>query len=134
MTASMKKIQVLFLISISLLGGCAHHQAIPEGADQLNRLVNTLAELSEMGEACGEHMNYFGKKALQGAVCKKFKQEYYDYWPSRKALLLEVNDHKQRQELGEYSCDPCQEMLKQAEELRIFVTYYLDYMDFWYEP
>ena len=129
----MKQVLALFLICITLLGGCANHQAKPDGAEQLSRLINTLTELTNMGEACGEHMNYFGKKALQGAVCKEFKNAFYEHWPSRKALQLEIIDHKRRQDLGLYSCSQCQQMLKQAEELRTFVTYYLDYMDFWNE-
>lgn len=128
----MKKIQTLILSCITLLSSTAFANSQPEPveAGQITQLIITLAKLTDMADACGEHMNYFGKKALEGAVCKEFKQEFTDHWPSREALQLEVIGYTNRLETGQLVCERCKLMLQRVEELRITVTYYLDYMDF----
>ncbi len=126
----MKQIQALLLICVTLLSGTAHSQSESVESGQITQLIITLAKLTDMADACGEHMNYFGKKALEGAVCKEFKQEFTDHWNSREALQLEVADYAYRLEEGQYVCERCQLMLQRVEELRITVNYYLDYMDF----
>ena len=126
----MKRIQTLLLICTTLLSGATYSQSEPVELGQITQLIKTLATLTDMAEACGEHMNYFGQKALQGAVCKEFKQEFTNHWASREILELEVADYVDRLEQGQYVCERCQLMLQRVEELRITVTYYLDYMDF----
>ena len=129
----MKQYQAIALIFIALLSGTSYSQDEPaEAAEagQITQLIITLAKLTEMADACGEHMNYFGKKALEGAVCKEFKQAFTDHWQTREALQLEVADYTYQLETGQFVCDRCKLMLQRVEELRITVTYYLDYMDF----
>ena len=130
----MKQIQIfLFLVMTLTLGTVqAQPKAQATSPEQIKimELIKNLAKLTDMADACGEHMNFFGKKALEGEVCKEFKQGFYDLWPSREALQLEVADYTYRLEQGEYKCETCDVMLQRAEELRITVTYYLDYMDF----
>ncbi len=93
-------------------------------------LIKTLALLTDKADACGEHMNYFGKKALEGEVCKEFHQDFFDIWPSREALQDLVADYTLRLQQGDFQCDNCDVMLQRVEELRITITYYLDYIDF----
>lgn len=97
---------------------------------RIKELISKLATLTDMADGCGEHMNYYGKKALTGEVCKEFKQAFYAEWPSREALQQEVSDYVLRLEQGKLKCENCRVMLQRVEELRITVTYYLDYMDF----
>jgi len=129
----MKQIQAIIFICITLLSGTSYSQDEPAKAaeaEQITQLIITLAKLTDMADACGEHMNYFGKKALEGAVCKEFKQEFADHWESREALQFEVADYSYQLETGQFVCDRCKLMLQRVEELRITITYYLDYMDF----
>lgn len=125
----MKQLQTLFFITITLFSATTHAQNGTEKAEILD-LIKNLARLTDMADACGEHMNYFGKKALAGAVCREFDQSYHALWPSRAALQEVVTDYTIRLQRGEYVCDTCEVMLQRVEELRITVTYYLDYMDF----
>ncbi len=126
----MKTIRIFFLITVALFANTVHSQSEPVESEQITQLIITLAKLSDMAEACGEHMNYFGKKALDGAVCKEFKQAFFDHWSSRKALEREVIDHADRLESGQLICERCALMLERIDELRVTVTYHLDYMDF----
>jgi len=126
----MKKIQAFVLICITLLSYTAHSQSEPAESEKITQLIITLAKLTDMADACGEHMNYFGKKALQGAVCKEFKQEFSNHWSSREALQLEVVDYTNQLETGQLVCERCKLMLERVEELRIGINYHLDYMDF----
>ncbi|ALP53100.1 hypothetical protein Tel_07980 [Candidatus Tenderia electrophaga] len=126
----MKQLQTVFLIAVTLFSTTPlHAQEATEKAEILD-LIKTLARLTDMADACGEHMNYFGKKALEGEVCKEFNQAYHDQWPTRAALQQQVSDYTVRLQKGDYTCDTCEVMLQRVEELRITVTYYLDYMDF----
>jgi len=126
----MKHIQAFLLICAALLSSAAHSQSEPPEAEQVTQLIITLAKLTDMANACGEHMNYFGKKALDGAVCKEFTQEFSNHWDSREALQLEVVDYTNQLETGQLVCERCKLMLERVEELRIGINYHLDYMDF----
>jgi hypothetical protein len=97
---------------------------------EITTMIKDLAMLTDMADACGEHMNYYGKKALEGEVCKKFDKAFHDKWPSRAALQDIVLDYSDRLHRGEYVCESCEMMLQRVDELRITITYYLDYMDF----
>jgi len=128
----MKIIQAIVFLCITLLCGTAYSEgetSTPIQAE-LTQLISTLAKLTDMADACGEHMNYYGKKALEGAVCKEFGQAFYEIWPNRESLQQKVEDYTLRIELEEPTCDLCKIMLLRVEELRITVVYYLDYMDF----
>ena len=97
---------------------------------RITDLIKSLALLTDMADGCGEQMNYYGKKALQGEFCTKFKKSSYARWPSREALQEEVLNYISRLDNGEFKCENCRVMLPRVEELRINVTYYLDYMDY----
>ena len=126
----MKQLQTVFLIAVTLFSTPPlHAQEAAEKAEILD-LIKTLARLTDMADACGEHINFFGKKALEGEVCQEFNQAYHDQWPTRAALQQQVSDYTVRLQKGDYICDTCEVMLQRVEELRITVTYYLDYMDF----
>lgn len=126
----MKQIRIFLFATITLVCTTAYSQTSPPEQAKITDLIKNLAVLTDKADACGEHMNYFGKKALEGAVCKEFSQGFYELWPSREALQQEVADYTYRLEQGEFICETCRFMLQRAEELRITVTYYLDYMDF----
>jgi len=126
----MNKVQGIILICITLLSGTAYSQSEPPEAEQITQLITTLAKLTDMADACGEHMNYYGKKALEGAVCKEFNETFYGKWPTRDSLQQEVEYYTLRLEQGDLVCESCKLMLVRVEELRITITYYLDYMDF----
>lgn len=129
----MKNALVITAILGTILLSTSCYSQEPESAEagQITELIKILARLTDMGEACGEHLNYFGKKAaLEGAYCREFSQVFYENWPSREALLQTIADYKLRLDQGQYVCERCQFMLERAEELRITVTYYLDYIDF----
>lgn len=128
----MKKIFTFSLIFLTFLSSINHASTAtpaPERAE-IMELIKILALLTDKADACGEHMNYFGKKALEGAVCKEFHQGFFELWPSREALQNLVADYAMRLEQDEDQCDNCDVTLQRVEELRITITYYLDYMDF----
>lgn len=128
----MKKILTFSLVLFTFISSMSYAspaEPAPERAE-IMELVKILAHLTDKADACGEHMNYFGKKALEGAVCKEFHQGFFELWPSREALQDLVADYVMRLQGGEYQCDNCDVMLQRIEELRITITYYLDYMDF----
>jgi hypothetical protein len=130
----MKQLQIVFLVAISLITTTVQAKpetpTTPHEKEQITELVKTLALLTGKADACGEHMNYFGKKALEGEVCKEFKKGFFDRWPSRDALQQLIADYTYRLDHREFTCENCDVMLQRAEELRITITYYLDYMDF----
>ncbi len=126
----MKQLQAFLFILIALFFSATLHAQDAKEKGEILNLIKDLARLTDMADACGEHMNYFGKKALEGEVCKEFDQGYHALWPSRAALQQVVADYTIRLQQGEYVCDTCEVMLQRVEELRITVTYYLDYMDF----
>lgn len=126
----MKPIQRILFATLMLCSAAAPAQVEAPEKGEITQLIKDLARLNDMGSACGEHMDYFGKRALAGAVCQEFEQAFHSHWSNRAALLQLINDYRERLELGEYRCERCDVMLERAEELRVFVTYYLDYMDF----
>jgi len=132
----MKQLHTLLFVVITLFFATSSFaQDTKDGKDakekgEITTLIKDLATLTDMADTCGEQMNYYGKKALEGEVCKKFDKTFHTKWPSRAALQDLVLDYSARLHRGEYVCDTCEVMLQRVDELRITVTYYLDYMDF----
>lgn len=94
-------------------------------------LISQMANMSVMADRCEQKLLPFGKAALESEECASYKKSFYEQWPSREALQLEILDIVNKIEQGELSCDErCNNMLLRSEELRISVTYILDYMDF----
>ncbi len=102
----------------------------PNMKADLIELITQLAKMTDMAGACGEHMNYFGKKALEGGVCKDFNDAFIGKWSSREDLKQMVDNYMLEIEQGKVDCENCRMMLQRVEELRITVAYYIDYMEF----
>lgn len=126
----MKQIQIFLFAVMALVSTAGHSQDGATEEQKITSLIKSLALLTDMADGCGEQMNYYGKKALQGELCTKFKKSFYAQWPSREALQEEVVNYIDRLDSGEFKCDNCRVVLQRVEELRITVTYYLDYMDY----
>lgn len=128
----MRKTLYSLLLCCSLFVPSTHADDAQNTQDkaQLLTLIKTLAILADKGEACGEHMNYYGKRALEGAVCKEYAAAVLEHWPSREALDAEVDAYLIRQADGNLQCENCDLTLERIHELRVTVTYFLDYMDF----
>ena len=77
----------LIFAAMAVVSTAAYSQTTAPEQARITDLIKKLAILTDKADACGEHMNYFGKKALEGAVCKEFEQGFYDLWPSREAPL-----------------------------------------------
>ncbi len=126
----MKPLRLLIIAGLSLFFHLAQAQEAPPEQGQLAAFVSELGAVKNMGEACNEHMNYYAAKALEGAVCKEFKAAFQERWESPALLMAEWDKHHQRINTLPASCKDCQEMLKLADELRVKVLYFLDYMVF----
>jgi len=112
---------------------CAGIMRPLQAADEtrITEMIKELAQLTALAEVCGEELNNWGNKALESEACKNFSTRFYKAWPDREALLNEVADLFSRIESGSLACDDsCRDRLQRVEELRVTVTYYLDYMDF----
>ena len=121
------KAVIIILTLLITLTPVAHAQ---DDKTMLLDLIKTLAIISDKGEACNEHMNFFGKRALEGAVCKEFAAEFQTRLGSREEIRIRVLGLKQRLLVGELSCQDCEDIVQRIDELRISVTYFRDYMDF----
>lgn len=94
-------------------------------------LIAQMANLAAEADKCEQQLTYFARKGLESPQCRIFKKNYYAQWPDRKALQEEILSYVIRSERGEYVCDErCRMMLMRCEELRISITYVLDYMEF----
>ncbi len=94
-------------------------------------LISKLAVLVGLADQCGEQLNYYGKDALKATPCASFKTGFYKEWPDRESLRDLLAQEFSAVEQGHRACDEdCQVQLQRIEELRVTLTYYLDYMDF----
>lgn len=94
-------------------------------------LIAQLANLAVEADHCEQQLTFFARKGLESKACKDFKKNYYSLWADREALQEEILDYVLRSEAGEFVCDErCRNMLMRCEELRITITYVLDYMEF----
>lgn len=107
-----------------------HGQGVVTEEQKITDLIKRLAILTDMADGCGEQLNYYGKKALEGKLCVKFKSDFVAQWPTREALQKEIEDYTIRLNNGTLKCEKCPIVLQRAEELRITLTYYLDYLDY----
>ena len=126
----MKQIKVLLFAVMVLVSAVGNSQESAAEEQKITDLIKTLAVLTDMADGCGEQMNYYGKKALQGKLCNQFRNDFAAQWPSREALQDVVVDYTVRLDKGTLKCGNCRLVLQRVEELRITLTYYLDYMDY----
>ena len=126
----MKQIQTFLFAAMMLVSAAGHSQGSSPEEQRITELIKSLALLTDMADGCGEQMNYYGKKALQGELCTKFKNSFYAQWPNREALQEEVISYTDSLDSGAFKCDNCRVVLQRIEEMRITVIYYLDYMDY----
>ncbi len=129
----MKQIQIFLFALITLVSTAGYSQGSATEEQKITNLIKSLAVLTDMADGCGEQMNYYGKKALEGELCTKFRRGFATQWPSREALQEEVITYARHLDEGSLKCDNCRLVLQRVEELRITVTYYLDYMDYMQE-
>ena len=126
----MRQIQVFVCAVMMLVSTAGYSQSIAPEEQRITELIKSLALLTDAADGCGEQMNNYGKKALQGELCTKFKNSFYAQWPNRDALQEEVISYTDSLDSGAFKCDNCRVVLQRAEELRITVNYYLDYMEY----
>ncbi len=129
----MRQIQIFLFAVITLVSTAGYSQSSATEEQKITDLIKSLAVLTDMADGCGEQMNYYGKKALQGELCTKFRADFTAQWPSRDALQEQVATYARRLDDGSLKCESCRLVLQRVEELRITVTYYLDYMDYMQE-
>lgn len=125
----MKNILGMALVVLATIGMTPPSFASDD--ERITEMIKELAQLTSLAEACGGEMNNWGKKAVDGEACKAFTTRFYAAWPDRETLMAEVAHYFDRVESGGMDCDSsCRDRLQRVEELRVTVTYYLDYMDF----
>lgn len=102
--------------------------------EHLTGLITQLATLTGLAGQCGEQLDYYGKDAVAGKECAEFNKQFYALWPGRDQLREEIAELIRVVESGEQPCDDiCTSQVQRIEELRVTVTYFLDYFDFWKE-
>jgi hypothetical protein len=118
--------------ALLLAAACLAAQAQERPASEVDGLYSDLSSLTDVAGRCEEDLKNFAKRALEESPsCRQFAQRFGERFTDRSALLAEVSQVTDRSARGELACDrPCQEMLKKCEEMRIGLTYLLDYMDF----
>lgn len=129
----MKRLLAATFAAITLFG--ANHGTAKAGnGDYYPELITLIAELANLGvmaDRCEQQLINFGARALRAEECASFTNRYHELWPDRAALQEEILEFAKRSERGDFVCDArCRSMLLRCEELRIAVTYVLDYMDF----
>jgi len=117
------------LISVSV---CAEDMGDGTGDDiDYTIMITKLAVLVEQADRCGEYLNNFGKRALKSPPCEEFHKGFYNEWAGRDELRAILAAEFEAVEQGRRACDDaCSAQLQRIEELRVTLTYYLDYMDF----
>lgn len=124
-----------FLIVALALVVSPHLAAAEEQAeDHRTNLVMLLTELAEtagMASGCEQAMHELGKDALDTGACRRFTGRYASLWGDRETLQRNILTFARRAESGQMPCDQrCLDMLRRSEELRVSITYVLDYVDF----
>lgn len=101
------------------------------GGMDYTAMITKLAVLVEQADRCGELLNNYGKKGLKSPPCEEFHNGFYKEWSGRDELRSILASEFEAVEQGRKSCDEaCSAQLQRIEELRVTLTYYLDYMDF----
>ena len=119
-------------IVIGLVVAGAAVQAQEKSAAGVRSLYSDLSDISGVANRCEEDLKNFAKRALEESPsCRQFAKRFDERFADRASLLAEITDFTDRTERGQLACDrQCLEMLRKCEEMRIGVTYVLDYMDF----
>ena len=109
--------------------------AAPSDASKKNldytALIAKLAVLVGHADQCGSWLNDYGADALESPACKDLLNGFYANWPDRDSLREIVANEYAAVEQGLRQCDSdCADRLQRIEELRVTLTYYLDYIDF----
>lgn len=126
----MKSLSRLLAAGLIIFLGTAQAQDAQSEREQLIQFIKELAVVSDQGEACNEHMNYYAAKALEGAVCQEFKAAFAERWQTPANLMQVWDEHNQRVSGLREDCENCQVMIQTADEMRVKITYFLDYMEF----
>lgn len=121
-----------FLLTLILITSIANTSVnADDNYAPLTTLIAELANMAVMASQCEARLINFGSKAMEQKECIDFMTSFIRKWPDRDFLEDEIVDIVTRIEEGEISCDEsCRNMLIRCEELRITVTYVLDYMDY----
>jgi hypothetical protein len=126
-------------VVLSFLAGCLISVSVfaadvpGETGDDIDYtvMITKLAVLVDQADRCGEFLNNFGKKALKSPPCEEFHKGFYKEWAGRDELRAILAAEFEAVEQGKRACDEaCSAQLQRIEELRVTLTYYLDYMDF----
>ncbi len=129
-----KRLIVVMPLLLSLFGmawAAPDSSSGEDGKVDYTLLISKLAVLIDPAERCGELLNSFGKRALSAPPCKVFHDGFYKEWPDRDTLRSVLAAEFAAVEQGRRPCDEdCRARLQRIEELRVTLTYYLDYMDF----
>lgn len=104
----------------------------PTGVDPaLEALHSRLDSVADLAFSCEESLHRLGKKALEAEGCNRFITQFVESWGDRETLQRTVNSFTRAVEHGRMPCDSrCLDMLRRTEELRIGITYVLDYAQF----
>lgn len=122
---------IAVLFAVTAMAGAGRADAEYDYFPHLITLIAQMANLAVEADNCEQQLTYYGRKGLESEACKGFKEHYYAQWPDRESLQDEILSYVVRAEQGEYVCDErCRSMLTRCEELRITITYVLDYMEF----
>ena len=94
-------------------------------------MITKLAILVGHAEQCGDWLNDYGAEALKSPACKDLQSGFYAEWPDRETLREIIAREYEAVEQGRRPCDSdCADRLQRIEELRVTLTYYLDYIDY----
>ncbi len=134
MTGRLKRVLLVSVLwgGLSLTGAVsAADEQAPAGKLDYTKLIATLAVLVGHADQCGTWLNDYGADALESPACKNLIDGFYANWPDRETLRQIVADEYAAVEQGLRACDSdCADRLQRIEELRVTLTYYLDYVDF----
>lgn len=122
-----------FLAAALLIGFAAPPLAAQEAdyRTDLGMLLNELSATSDLASNCESALHEIGKDALGTETCGRFVERYERLWGDRETLKRSVLTFARLIQNGHMPCDPrCQDMLRRSEDLRVSITYVLDYMDF----
>lgn len=127
----MKHLQSL---AAALVIGAAATSLAAQEADyrtDLGMLHQELTATTELATNCESALHEIGKDALDTQTCKRFVERYEQLWGDRETLKRSVLTFARRAQNGHMPCDArCQDLLRRSEDLRVSITYVLDYMDF----
>ncbi len=120
---------LLLVMSAAVADGARPSRPAP--AIDYTALITKLAILVGHAEQCGDWLNDYGAEALESPACKALLKGFYAEWPDRETLREIIGREYEAVEQGRRPCDSdCADRLQRIEELRVTLTYYLDYVDY----